>query len=63
MQAVMSASQRRFTIEEQSDPVEFCSWLLNTLHLGLTGMCGDGEEGLCCWVVAVISVFVTKGAV
>ena len=37
MQAVMSASAKRFTIEKQSDPVEFFTWLLNTLHLGLTG--------------------------
>lgn len=37
MQAVMSASHRRFTIEQQSDPVEFWSWLLNALHMGLTG--------------------------
>jgi U4/U6.U5 tri-snRNP-associated protein 2 len=37
MQAVMSASKRRFTIEQQSDPVEFWSWLLNTLHMDLTG--------------------------
>jgi U4/U6.U5 tri-snRNP-associated protein 2 len=37
MQAVMSSSQRRFTIEQQSDPVEFWSWLLNTLHFALTG--------------------------
>lgn len=37
MQAVMSASDNRFTIEKQSDPVEFFAWLLNTLHLGLTG--------------------------
>ncbi|KAF6264721.1 cysteine proteinase [Scenedesmus sp. NREL 46B-D3] len=36
MQAVMSASKRRFTIEQQSDPVEFWSWLLNTLHMDLT---------------------------
>jgi hypothetical protein len=33
----MSASKRRFTIEHQSDPVEFWSWLLNTLHMDLTG--------------------------
>jgi U4/U6.U5 tri-snRNP-associated protein 2 len=37
MQAVMSASQRAFTIEQQSDPIEFWSWLLNALHLALTG--------------------------
>ncbi len=36
MQTVMSASGKRFTIEKQSDPVEFFTWLLNTLHLGLT---------------------------
>lgn len=37
MQAVMSASKRRFTIDVQADPVEFWSWLLNTLHMDLTG--------------------------
>lgn len=36
MQTVMTTSGKRFTIEKQSDPVEFFSWLLNTLHLGLT---------------------------
>ncbi len=37
MQSVISASKRRFTIEAQSDPVEFWSWLLNALHFDLTG--------------------------
>lgn len=37
MQAAMAASKRRFTIEQQSDPVEFWSWLLNSLHMDLTG--------------------------
>ncbi len=37
MQAVMSCSKKRFIIEKQSDPVEFFSWLLNTLHFDLTG--------------------------
>eukprot|EP00882_Tetradesmus_deserticola_P016393 GHRQ01017507.1.p1 GENE.GHRQ01017507.1~~GHRQ01017507.1.p1 ORF type:complete len:341 (+),score=125.54 GHRQ01017507.1:377-1399(+) len=37
MQAVMAASKRRFTIDQQSDPVEFWSWLLNALHMDLTG--------------------------
>jgi len=37
MQAVMTASGKRFTIEKQSDPVDFLTWLLNTLHVGLTG--------------------------
>lgn len=37
MQAVMRASNKRFTIEERGDPVEFWSWFLNSLHLELTG--------------------------
>ncbi|GAV65210.1 UCH domain-containing protein/zf-UBP domain-containing protein, partial [Cephalotus follicularis] len=32
LQAVMKASKKRFRIGVQSDPVEFMSWLLNTLH-------------------------------
>ncbi|GFQ04392.1 U4/U6.U5 tri-snrnp-associated protein 2 [Phtheirospermum japonicum] len=32
LQAVMKASKKRFRIGSQSDPVEFMSWLLNTLH-------------------------------
>ncbi len=32
MQAVLSASGKRFLIERQGDPVEFLSWLLNTLR-------------------------------
>ncbi|KAG5413665.1 hypothetical protein IGI04_001232 [Brassica rapa subsp. trilocularis] len=34
-QAVMKASKKRFRIGQQSDPVEFMSWLLNTLHMDL----------------------------
>ena len=37
MQAVMTASAKRFTIEKQSDPVDFLSWFLNMLHTDLTG--------------------------
>ena len=37
MQAVISSSSKRFLIDKQSDPVEFYSWLLNTLHAELTG--------------------------
>lgn len=37
VQAVMSASGKRFIIDKQSDPVEFLSWLINTLHMDLTG--------------------------
>ncbi|KAG1327301.1 U4/U6.U5 tri-snRNP-associated protein 2 [Cocos nucifera] len=35
LQAVMKASNKRFQIGVQSDPVEFMSWLLNTLHAEL----------------------------
>lgn len=37
MQTVILTSKRRFTIDTQSDPVDFWSWLLNTLHMDLTG--------------------------
>ncbi|KAG9452791.1 hypothetical protein H6P81_005695 [Aristolochia fimbriata] len=37
LQAVMKASKKRFRIGAQSDPVEFMSWLLNTLHADLKG--------------------------
>ncbi|KAF5835880.1 hypothetical protein DUNSADRAFT_6693 [Dunaliella salina] len=37
MQAVILASKKRFTLDTQSDPVEFASWLLNALHADLTG--------------------------
>lgn len=33
----MAASGKRFIIDRQSDPVDFLSWLINTLHLDLTG--------------------------
>ncbi|KAJ8769699.1 hypothetical protein K2173_005302 [Erythroxylum novogranatense] len=35
LQAVMKASKKRFRIGQQSDPVEFMAWLLNTLHVDL----------------------------
>ncbi|KAM3206367.1 hypothetical protein ACQJBY_061825 [Aegilops geniculata] len=35
LQAVMKASEKKFQIGVQSDPVEFMSWLLNTLHAKL----------------------------
>ncbi|CAL9125664.1 unnamed protein product [Musa textilis] len=35
LQAVMKVSNKRFQIGVQSDPVEFMSWLLNTLHAQL----------------------------
>lgn len=33
----MKASNKRFTIEKQSDPLDFWIWFLNTLHRDLTG--------------------------
>ncbi|KAJ6741471.1 UBIQUITIN CARBOXYL-TERMINAL HYDROLASE [Salix viminalis] len=35
LQAVMKVSKKRFRIGQQSDPVEFMAWLLNTLHANL----------------------------
>ncbi|CAI0440101.1 unnamed protein product [Linum tenue] len=35
LQAVMKASKKRFRIGQQSDPLEFMAWLLNTLHAEL----------------------------
>ncbi|XP_071693487.1 uncharacterized protein [Rutidosis leptorrhynchoides] len=35
LQAIMKASKKRFRIGASSDPVEFMSWLLNTLHKDL----------------------------
>lgn len=37
MQAVTIASKKRFTTEKKGDPVEFMLWLVNQLHLDLTG--------------------------
>ncbi|KAH0495203.1 hypothetical protein TgHK011_008768 [Trichoderma gracile] len=37
LQEVALQSNKRFTLTHQSDPVEFLSWFLNNLHLGLGG--------------------------
>lgn len=37
LQAILTASGRRFVIDRQSDPSEFLAWLINSLHVGLTG--------------------------
>lgn len=37
LQEVALQSNKRFTLTEQSDPVDFLSWFLNNLHLGLGG--------------------------
>lgn len=37
LQAVVLASEKKFQITEQGDPVNFLTWFLNSLHLGLNG--------------------------
>ncbi|KAK1247813.1 hypothetical protein MKX07_000701 [Trichoderma sp. CBMAI-0711] len=37
LQEVALQSNKRFTLTHQSDPVDFLSWFLNNLHLGLGG--------------------------
>lgn len=37
LQEVSLRSNKRFTLTSQSDPVDFLSWFLNNLHLGLGG--------------------------
>ncbi|PHH83793.1 hypothetical protein CDD82_2665 [Ophiocordyceps australis] len=37
LQEVSLRSSKRFTLTAQSDPVDFLSWFLNNLHLGLGG--------------------------
>ncbi|CBF77479.1 mRNA splicing protein SAD1 [Aspergillus nidulans FGSC A4] len=37
LQEVALRSSKRFTLTQQSDPVEFLSWFLNNLHLALGG--------------------------
>ncbi|KAB5563330.1 hypothetical protein GE09DRAFT_1029679 [Coniochaeta sp. 2T2.1] len=37
LQEVSLRSNKRFTLTHQSDPVDFLSWYLNNLHLGLGG--------------------------
>lgn len=36
MQSVISKSDKKFAIETQGDPVQFFTWLLNSLHMDLT---------------------------
>ncbi|KAJ6031274.1 hypothetical protein N7540_002006 [Penicillium herquei] len=37
LQEITLRSSKRFTLSQQSDPVEFLSWFLNNLHLSLGG--------------------------
>lgn len=37
LQEISLRSNKRFTLTTQSDPVDFLTWFLNTLHLGLGG--------------------------
>jgi U4/U6.U5 tri-snRNP-associated protein 2 len=44
MQAVLASSRRRFLVDKQSDPVDFMTWLLNTLHRDLSGKMKGGSS-------------------
>ncbi|KAI8633152.1 hypothetical protein F5Y19DRAFT_291745 [Xylariaceae sp. FL1651] len=37
LQEISLRSNKKFTLTEQSDPVDFLSWFLNNIHLGLGG--------------------------
>lgn len=37
LQAVVKCSKKKFQITSQGDPIEFLSWLLNSLHITLNG--------------------------
>ena len=37
LQAVVKCSKKKFQITKQSDPIDFLSWLLNSLHITLNG--------------------------
>ena len=37
LQSVVLCSKKRFQITEQEDPINFLSWILNSLHAGLNG--------------------------
>jgi U4/U6.U5 tri-snRNP-associated protein 2 len=37
LQAVVKCSKKKFQITQQSDPIDFLSWLLNSLHMALNG--------------------------
>ncbi|CAB4389530.1 unnamed protein product [Rhizophagus irregularis] len=38
LQEIVNASNKKFKLSEQSDPLEFLSWFLNTLHKDLGGI-------------------------
>ncbi|BBH02699.1 Ubiquitin C-terminal hydrolases superfamily protein [Prunus dulcis] len=56
LQAVMKASKKRFRIGEQSDPVEFMSWLLNTLHADLRTSKKDSSIVYECFQVPLFNI-------
>ena len=37
LQAILVSSDKKFQIEKQSDPADFFAWIVNSLHIGLTG--------------------------
>ncbi|KAI9105745.1 hypothetical protein DFS34DRAFT_27631 [Phlyctochytrium arcticum] len=44
LQEISSASQKRFRLSVQSDPIELISWLLNAMHLGMGGKKQGGNS-------------------
>ncbi|KAF7562081.1 hypothetical protein G7046_g2044 [Stylonectria norvegica] len=44
LQEISLRSNKRFTLTTQSDPVDFLSWFLNNLHLGLGGSKKPGSS-------------------
>ncbi|KAI8917109.1 hypothetical protein PhCBS80983_g00107 [Powellomyces hirtus] len=37
LQEISNASQKRFRLSQQSDPIDLLTWLLNTMHAGMGG--------------------------
>lgn len=37
LQEISNASQKRFRLNQQADPIDLLSWLLNTMHSGMGG--------------------------
>ncbi|KAI9365448.1 hypothetical protein DFJ73DRAFT_264777 [Zopfochytrium polystomum] len=44
VQEISNASKKRFRLSEQSDPIEFLVWFLNSLHVGLGGTKKNGSS-------------------
>ena len=44
LQTISTRSKKKFAIGKRNDPVEFMSWLLNTLHRDLSGKMKNGSS-------------------